>query len=37
VDAFRDHGRVRDSLEENISAADAALTALSRFGIPLTL
>jgi len=35
LDAFRDHGHVRESLEENIAAADAALTALSRFGISL--
>jgi transaldolase/glucose-6-phosphate isomerase len=35
LDAFRDHGRVRESLEENIAAADAAMTALSRFGISI--
>jgi transaldolase/glucose-6-phosphate isomerase len=35
VDAFRDHGKVRASLEENVAAADAALTALARFGISL--
>ena len=35
LEAFRDHGQVRDSLEENVAAADAALTALSRFGISL--
>ncbi|HXJ02423.1 MAG TPA: bifunctional transaldolase/phosoglucose isomerase, partial [Micropepsaceae bacterium] len=35
MDAFRDHGLVRPSLEENIAAADAAVTTLSRFGISL--
>ena len=35
LEAFRDHGRLRDSLEENIAAADAAMTALSRFGISI--
>jgi len=35
LDAFRDHGEVRNSLEENVDAADAALAALSRFGISL--
>ena len=35
LEAFRDHGRLRDSLEENIAAADAAMTALSRLGISI--
>jgi transaldolase / glucose-6-phosphate isomerase len=33
--AFRDHGRPRASLEENVSGAQAILDALARSGIPL--
>jgi transaldolase/glucose-6-phosphate isomerase len=35
MEAFRDHGRVRPSLEENVEAADAELAMLDRFGIAL--
>jgi transaldolase / glucose-6-phosphate isomerase len=35
LDAFRDHGRVRPSLEENTAAAESILTTLGRFGIAL--
>jgi transaldolase/glucose-6-phosphate isomerase len=35
LDAFRDHGKVRDSLEENVEAAQAALEELERSGISL--
>jgi transaldolase/glucose-6-phosphate isomerase len=35
LDAFRDHGKVRDSLEENIEAARHALDELDRSGISL--
>jgi len=35
LDAFRDHGKVRDSLEENIEAARHALDELERSGISL--
>jgi transaldolase len=34
--AFRDHGRVRDSLEENVDAARATLAALDGAGISLS-
>jgi transaldolase / glucose-6-phosphate isomerase len=35
LDAFRDHGKPRDSLEENIEAARAVLEDLERSGISL--
>src|SRR3954451_23868401 len=35
LDAFRDHGEVRDSLEENVEAAEAALDQLAKTGISL--
>jgi len=35
LDAFRDHGRVRDTLEEDIPAAEAVLSALAGAGISL--
>ena len=35
LDAFRDHGRVRDSLEENVEEAREALAELERSGISL--
>jgi transaldolase/glucose-6-phosphate isomerase len=35
MDAFRDHGRVRPSLEENTAAAESILDTLGRFGISL--
>jgi len=35
LDAFRDHGKVRDSLEENIDAARHALDELERSGVSL--
>ncbi|WP_316228912.1 bifunctional transaldolase/phosoglucose isomerase [Bradyrhizobium sp. SZCCHNR1070] len=35
LDAFRDHGKVRDSLEENVEDAQAALEELERSGISL--
>jgi transaldolase / glucose-6-phosphate isomerase len=35
LDAFRDHGKVRDSLEENVDAARHALDELDRSGISL--
>ncbi|HEU0085268.1 MAG TPA: bifunctional transaldolase/phosoglucose isomerase [Bradyrhizobium sp.] len=35
LDAFRDHGRVRDSLEENIEDAKAVLAGLAEAGISL--
>ncbi|CCE05217.1 putative bifunctional: transaldolase (tal-like)(N-terminal), Glucose-6-phosphate isomerase (pgi-like)(C-terminal) [Bradyrhizobium sp. STM 3843] len=35
LDAFRDHGKVRDSLEENVEDAEAALDELERSGISL--
>jgi transaldolase/glucose-6-phosphate isomerase len=35
LDAFRDHGRVRPSLEENVAAAESVLATLGRFGIAL--
>jgi transaldolase/glucose-6-phosphate isomerase len=35
IDAFRDHGKVRPSLEENSAAAQGMLTALAHFGISL--
>ncbi|MFN5451934.1 transaldolase, partial [Bradyrhizobium sp.] len=35
LDAFRDHGKVRDSLEEDVEAAQAALEALAKTGISL--
>ncbi|CCD99617.1 bifunctional transaldolase/phosoglucose isomerase [Bradyrhizobium sp. STM 3809] len=35
LDAFRDHGEVRDSLEENVEAAAAALEELAKTGISL--
>jgi transaldolase/glucose-6-phosphate isomerase len=34
-DAFRAHGKVRDSLEEDVEAAQAALEALAKTGISL--
>jgi transaldolase / glucose-6-phosphate isomerase len=36
IEAFRDHGRLRASLEENIDDARASLAALERVGISLT-
>jgi transaldolase / glucose-6-phosphate isomerase len=35
LDAFRDHGKLRDSLEEDVEAAQAVLGDLSRAGISL--
>jgi len=35
LEAFRDHGKVRTSLEEDIPTADAALATLARLGISL--
>ena len=35
LDAFRDHGQVRDSLEQHIDEADQIMAALSRLGISL--
>ena len=35
IDAFRDHGRVRPSLTENVDEAAATLAALARAGISL--
>jgi transaldolase len=35
LDAFRDHGRVRPSLTEDVAGAHAALEALAAHGIPL--
>ena len=35
LDAFRDHGKLRDSLEENIGDAKAVLGALEKSGISL--
>jgi transaldolase/glucose-6-phosphate isomerase len=35
LDAFRDHGKIRDSLEENIDEARRVLTELERSGISL--
>jgi len=35
MDAFRDHGRIRPSLEENVAAAASVLDTLSHFGISL--
>ncbi|MGJ5132560.1 bifunctional transaldolase/phosoglucose isomerase [Bradyrhizobium oligotrophicum] len=35
LDAFRDHGEVRDSLEEDVDAAQAALEDLAKTGISL--
>jgi transaldolase/glucose-6-phosphate isomerase len=35
MDAFRDHGKVRPSLEENVAAAENMLATLGRFGISL--
>jgi transaldolase/glucose-6-phosphate isomerase len=35
VDAFRDHGRPRASLEENIGDAERVMTALARSGISI--
>ncbi|MGJ4966593.1 bifunctional transaldolase/phosoglucose isomerase [Bradyrhizobium sp. HKCCYLRH3061] len=35
LDAFRDHGEVRDSLEEDVDAARAALEDLAKTGISL--
>jgi transaldolase / glucose-6-phosphate isomerase len=35
LDAFRDHGKVRDSLEENVDGARHALDELDRSGISL--
>ncbi|MFN5716241.1 MAG: bifunctional transaldolase/phosoglucose isomerase, partial [Bradyrhizobium sp.] len=35
LDAFRDHGKVRDSLEENVEAARRVLEELERSGISL--
>jgi transaldolase/glucose-6-phosphate isomerase len=35
LDAFRDHGKVRDSLEEDIDDARGALTGLEKSGISL--
>jgi transaldolase/glucose-6-phosphate isomerase len=35
LDAFRDHGRARDSLEENIEEAESVLSGLEQSGISL--
>jgi transaldolase/glucose-6-phosphate isomerase len=35
LDAFRDHGKVRDSLEEDITGAERVLAELKRFGVSL--
>ncbi len=35
LDAFRDHGKVRESLTEDVAGADAILAALGRAGISL--
>ncbi|HEV7996872.1 MAG TPA: transaldolase, partial [Stellaceae bacterium] len=35
MDAFRDHGRVRDALEDNVTDAQRALSDLGRAGISL--
>ena len=35
IEAFRDHGRLRASLEDNLEKARASLTALERVGISL--
>jgi Transaldolase len=35
LDAFRDHGKLRDSLEENIEDAKAVLAGLEQSGISL--
>jgi transaldolase / glucose-6-phosphate isomerase len=35
IDAFRDHGRARFSLEENLDQAENALASLGKFGISL--
>ena len=35
MDAFRDHGIIRSSLEENVAAAETMLAVLGRFGISL--
>ena len=35
MDAFRDHGTVRDTVTENVGAAEAMLAALDRSGISL--
>src|SRR6195952_4256191 len=35
LDAFRDHGKPRDSLEENVSDAEQVLAALEKSGISL--
>jgi transaldolase/glucose-6-phosphate isomerase len=35
MDAFRDHGKVRASLEENIDEASETMAALERFGISI--
>ena len=35
IEAFRDHGRLRANLEDNLEKARASLTALERVGISL--
>src|ERR1700754_4268440 len=35
LDAFRDHGKLRDSLEENVPEAERVLSALTQAGISL--
>jgi transaldolase/glucose-6-phosphate isomerase len=35
LDAFRDHGEVRDSLEENVEAAKQVLADLAKIGVSL--
>jgi len=35
MDAFRDHGRPRSSLEEDVAAAGAVMAAVERHGLPL--
>jgi len=35
LDAFRDHGKVRDSLGEDVAAADRVLAELKRLGVSL--
>ncbi|HZR68457.1 MAG TPA: transaldolase [Burkholderiales bacterium] len=35
VDAFRDHGQVRDSLERNVDEAERVMAALARLGVSI--
>jgi len=36
LDAFRDHGRARPSLEQDLAAAQAVMADVERLGLPLT-